>query len=63
MSIFGQKDLIKCRDVTESLILTVKIAYLSWMMSIHILMPATPQNIPQEERETVSMPAYFKSEI
>lgn len=63
MSIFGQKDLIRCRDVTESLILTVRFSYLSWMMSTHIVLLAIPQNIPQEEKETVSMPAYFKSEL
>lgn len=33
------------------------------MMSNHILMPAIPQNILQEEKETVSIPAYFKSEL
>lgn len=63
MSIFGQKDLIRCRDVMEFLILTVSFPYLSYIMSNHILMPAIPQNILQEEKETVSIPAYFKSEL
>lgn len=47
----------------ESLILTVSFPYLSYMMSNHVLMPAIPQNILQEEKETVSIPAYFKSEL